>query len=64
MSQLENLSGNITRYHLETYNQIHQEVSEGRIGIIELKGKIFEKQEEMEKFPRQNSNCVEYFDRY
>ena len=64
MSQLETSVSNITRYNPEEFNQMQAKVTSGLVGVAELKSQIFKKQEEMERFPRQNSNCVEYFDRY
>jgi len=64
LSQIDSLTSKIYRYTPEVYETLIGDAKEGRTDIQKLKAFIISKQKEMEAFPRQNSNCVEYYDRY
>ena len=63
-SSLEGMVSKVQRYNVDLYNQVISQFKLGEIDHVELRRKIADLNKQLEAFPRQNKNCIEYFEKY
>lgn len=63
-SSLENLMSKVQRFNADLFQKTLLEMNSGQMTPMELRTLIGEKNKELETFPRQNKNCIEYYEKY
>lgn len=61
---LESQIERIGRYCTETYTHLKQQLKSNQLTVAQIKQIITEKNKEMEAYPRQNKNCIEFYTKY
>merc|ERR1712166_579651 len=62
-SSLENLMSKVQRFNADLFQKTLLEMNSGQMTPMELRTLIGEKNKELETFPRQNKNCIEYYEK-
>jgi chromosome segregation ATPase len=65
-SSLENLMSKVQRFNADLFQKTLAEMNSehGQMTPMALRTLIGEKNKELETFPRQNKNCIEYYEKY
>lgn len=63
-SSLENLMSKVQRFNADLFQKTLLEMNSSQMTPMELRTLIGEKNKELETFPRQNKNCIEYYEKY
>jgi len=63
-NSMEGLVAKVHRFNQELYTATTAKLSSGQMSQAELRKQIAELNKQLEAFPRQNKNCIEYFEKY
>ena len=63
-SSLESLVAKVQRFNEDLFKECKRKMSSGQMTQAELRQQIADKNKELETFPRQNRNCIEYYEKY
>ena len=61
---METIIGNLQRFNQDLFVQTASKVNSGELSQPELRKMIGDLNKQLESFPRQNKNCIEYFEKY
>ena len=63
-NSLENLMSKVQRFNDDLFKETLMKMNSGEMSQIELRTLIGEQNKQLETFPRQNKNCIEYYEKY
>lgn len=63
-SSLESLMQKVQRFNQDLFKQTRERMQNGQISNSDLRNLIGDQNKLMETFPRQNKNCIEYYEKY
>ena len=61
---METIIANLQRFNVDLFTARSSQLMNGTLSQAELKTMIAELNKELETFPRQNKNCIEYYEKY
>ena len=63
-NSLENLMSKVQRFNDDLFKETLMKMNSGEMSQIALRTLIGEQNKQLETFPRQNKNCIEYYEKY